>query len=158
MGIFQWDALDTSITFLSFVLAGVIGIMLSLSLSDEVESVPCNRRLFGALVLMFVTYGLMLQPATPKEQYIGFLVIIGACYSITDLAATEIHVDKIGEEDDPRMTASNKQMVMGWLNSTASFTRIFSAIITGYIYSYYSEPGYALSRRPYAIYGCAFGV
>lgn len=154
---FGWGALDTSITFLSFVLAGVIGIMLSLSLSDEVESVPCNRRLFGALVLMFVTYGLMLQPATPKEQYIAFLVIVGACYSVTDLAVTEIHVDKIGEEDDPRMTASIKHMVMGLLNSTASFTRVVSSIVTGYIYSYYSAAN-NIDRRPYAVYGCGFGV
>merc|ERR1711998_361 len=155
--IFQWDALDTSITFLSFVLAGVIGIMLSLSLSDEVESVPCNRRLFGALVLMFVTYGLMLQAATPKEQYIAFLVIMSACFAMTDLAITEIHIDKIGEDDDMRTTASNKQMVMSMLNSTASFTRIVSSIVVGYIYSYWSENG-NIPRRPYAVYGCGFGV
>jgi len=152
--LFGWDALDISITYLSFVVAGVIGIMLSLCLSDEV---PCNRRLFGGLVLMFVTYGLMLQPSTPKEQYIGFLVIIGACYAVCDLSITEIHVDKIGEEDDPRITASNKQMVMGWLNSTATFTRILGSIVTGYIYSYWSESNHA-SRRPYAVYGCGFGV
>jgi len=152
--LFQWQSTDIAITYLAFLTAGVIGLMLSLSLSDEV---PCNRRLFGALVLMFVTYGLMLQPHTPKEQYIAFLVVVGACYYVTDIAMTEIHVDKIGEEDDSRMTASHKQMVMGWLNSTASFTRIVSAIITGYIYQYYSEPNH-LGRRPYAVYGCAFGV
>jgi len=152
--LFQWQSVDIAITYLAFLTAGIIGLMLSLSLSDEV---PCNRRVFGALVLMFVTYGLMLQPHTPKEQYIAFLVVIGACYYIVDIAMTEIHVDKIGEEDDPRMTASNKLMVMGWLNSTASFTRIFSSIITGYIYAYYSESGH-LARRPYAVYGCAFGV
>lgn len=152
--LYGWGALDTSITYLAFMAAMLIGIMLSLSLSDEV---PCNRRVFGSFVMMFVTFGLMLQPATPKEQYIGFLVLIAACYSITDLALTEIHVDKIGEEDDSRMTASNKQMVMSWLNSTASFTRMVSAIITGYIYSYWSESNH-LSRRPYAVYGCGFGV
>jgi hypothetical protein len=152
--LFGWGALDMSITYLSFFIASIIGLMLSLSLSDEV---PCNRRLFGALVLTFVTYGLMLQPATPKEQYIAFLVIVSACYAISDLALTEIHVDKIGEEDDPRMTASHKQMIMSWLNSTASFTRMVSAIITGYIYTYYSESNH-VDRRPYAVYGCGFGV
>jgi|ERR1711865_20974 len=152
--LFQWQSVDIAITYLAFLVAGIIGLMLSLSLSDEV---PCNRRVFGALVLMFVTYGLMLQPHTPKEQYIAFLVVIGACYYVTDIAMTEIHVDKIGEEEDARMTASHKHMVMGWLNSTASFTRIFSSIITGYIYAYYSEAG-QLARRPYAVYGCAFGV
>ena len=35
--LFGWDALDISITYLSFVVAGVIGIMLSLCLSDEVR-------------------------------------------------------------------------------------------------------------------------
>merc|ERR1712159_977873 len=134
--LFQWQSVDIAITYLAFLVAGIIGLMLSLSLSDEV---PCNRRVFGALVLMFVTYGLMLQPHTPKEQYIAFLVVIGACYYVTDIAMTEIHVDKIGEEDDPRMTASHKHMVMGWLNSTASFTRVVSAIVTGYIYAYYSQ-------------------
>merc|ERR1711998_195125 len=133
---FQWGAMDISITYLSFLVAALIGLMLSLSLSDEV---PCNRRLFGALVLLFVTYGLMLQPHTPKEQYIAFLVVAGACYYVTDIAMTEIHVDKIGEEDDARMTASHKHMVMGWLNSTASFTRIVSSIVTGYLDDYYSE-------------------
>merc|ERR1719231_84066 len=122
---FGWGALDTSITFLSFVLAGVNGIML--------------------------------QAATPKEQYIAFLVIIGACYAVTDLAVTEIHVDKIGEEDDPRMTASIKHMVMGLLNSTASFTRVVSSIVTGYIYSYWSAAN-NIDRRPYAVYACGFGV
>jgi len=151
---FQWDALDISITYLSFIVAGIIGIMLSLSLSDEV---PCNRRLFGAFVLMFVTYGLMLQSSTPKEQYIAFLVIIGACYAVCDLAITEIHVDKIGEEDDYRLTASMKHMIMSWLNSTATFTRVVSAIVTGYVYSYFSESNH-LDRRPYAVYGCGFGV
>lgn len=152
--LFQWQSADIAITYLAFLVAGIIGLMLSLSLSDEV---PCNRRLFGALVLMFVSYGLMLQPHTPKEQYIAFLVVVGACYYVTDIAMTEIHVDKIGEEDDPRMTASHKHMVMGWLNSTASFTRIVGAIVTGYIYNYYTEPNH-LTRRPYAVYGCAFGV
>jgi len=152
--LFQWQSTDIAITYLAFLAAGIIGLMLSLSLSDEV---PCNRRLFGALVLMFVTYGLMLQPHTPKEQYIAFLVVCGACYYVTDIAMTEIHVDKIGEEDDPRMTASHKHMVMGWLNSTASFTRIISAIVTGYIYAYYSEKDH-ITRRPYAVYGCGFGV
>merc|ERR1712054_637973 len=142
--------MDISITYLSFLVAALIGVLLSLSLSDEV---PCNRRLFGALVLMFVTYGLMLQPHTPKEQYIAFLVVCGACYYVTDIAATEIHVDKIGEEDDPRMTASHKQMVMGFLNSTASFTRIVSSILVGYIYSYWSQAN-NIDRRPYALYGC----
>jgi len=150
---FQWSAMDISITYLSFLVAALIGVLLSLSLSDEV---PCNRRLFGALVLMFVTYGLMLQPHTPKEQYIAFLVVVAACYSLTDTALTEIHVDKIGEEDDSRLTASHKHMIMGWLNSTASFTRIVSAIVTGYIYSYWTTN--SLNRRPYAIYGCGFGV
>lgn len=151
--LYGWGSLDTSVTYTSFVVAGVIGIMLSLSLSDEV---PCNRRLFGSFVVMFVTYGLMLQPHTPKEQYIAFLVLLGASFTVADLAITEIHVDKIGKEDDDRMTASIKHMVLGWLNSTACFTRVFSAIITGYIYSYYSEM--ALDRRPYAVYGCGFGV
>merc|ERR1711998_615049 len=115
---FQWSAMDISITYLSFLVAALIGVLLSLSLSDEV---PCNRRLFGALVLMFVTYGLMLQASTPKEQYIAFLVIISACFAISDLAVTEIHIDKIGEDEDPRSTASQKHMIMSWLNTTASF-------------------------------------
>ena len=63
----------------------------------------------------------------------------------------------LSQEDDPRITASNKQMVMGWLNSTATFTRILGSIVTGYIYSYWSESNHA-SRRPYAVYGCGFGV
>merc|ERR1712100_214430 len=62
--LFKWGARDISITYLAFLLAGIIGLLLCLSLSDEV---PCNRRLFGAMVMCFVTYGLMLQPSTPKE-------------------------------------------------------------------------------------------
>ena len=152
--LFKWGARDISITYLAFLLAGVVGILLCLSLSDEV---PCNRRLFGSMVMCFVTYGLMLQPSTPKEQYIAFLVLLGASYYVADLSVTEIHVDKIGEDEDKRMTASNKLMVMSWLNSMATFARIGGAIVTGYIYDYYSSES-NLARRPYAIYGCGFGV
>jgi len=152
--VFKWDALDTSITYSALIIAGLVGIVLNLSVSDEV---PCNRRLFGALVLTFVTYGVMLQPSTPKEQYIGFLVLIACCFYICDLALTEIYIDKIGEEDSPRMTAAGKLTFMNWLNQTATFTRILGAIVSGYVYDYYSEPNH-VTRRPYAVYGCGFGV
>jgi len=152
--LFKWGAFDISVTYLAFLVAGCVGLLLCVSLTDDV---PCNRRLFGACVMMFVTYGLMLQPSTPKEQYIAFLVIIGCCYYIGDLSLTEIHVDKIGEDDDKRVTAATKLMIMGYLNTTATVTRILSAIITGYIYDYWSQKN-EVSRRPYAVYGCGFGV
>jgi hypothetical protein len=152
--IFKWGPLDTSITYGAFLLAGMVGVALNLSVSDEV---PCNRRMFGALVLTFVTYGVMLQPTTPKEQYIGFLVLVSCCFFICDLALTEIYIDKIGEEDSPRFTAAYKLMFMNWLNQTCTFTHILGAIVTGYIYDYYSESNH-IARRPYAVYGCGFGV
>lgn len=152
--IFKWGAMDISITYSTLIIAGMVGIALNLSVSDEV---PCNRRMFGALVLMFVTYGVMLQPNTPKEQYIGFLVLVSCCFFICDLALTEIYIDKIGEEDSARMTAAGKLLFMNWLNGTASFVRMLGAIVTGYVYEYYSAKNH-LSRRPYAVYGCGFGV
>lgn len=107
--------------------------------------------------MIFVTYGVMLQPSTPKEQYIGFLVLVGCCYYICDLALVEIYIDKIGEEENARMTAASKLMFMNWINQTANFTRILGAIVAGYVYSYFSEPNH-IARRPYAVYGCGFGV
>lgn len=151
---FLWGVTDTTITYLALILAGAVGVSLSLSLSDEV---PCNRRLFGGLVLTFVTYGVMLQPATPKEQYIGFLVLTGCCYFICDLALTEIYIDKIGEEDDPRWTSTMKTLQMTWLQSTQSFARIIGPIVAGYIYSYYSAQS-RIPHRSFAIYGCGFAV
>jgi len=152
--VFEWGALDISITYGALIISGLVGIAVSLSVSDEV---PCNRRLFGALVMIFVTYGVMLQPSTPKEQYIGFLVLMGCCFFICDLALVEIYIDKIGEEDNARLTAACKLQFMGWINQTATVTRVLAAIVTGYIYSYFSEKNH-LSRRPYAVYGCGFGV
>lgn len=152
--VFEWAPFDISITYSALIVSGLVGIALSLSVSDEV---PCNRRLFGALVMIFVTYGVMLQPSTPKEQYIGFLVLVGCCYYICDLALVEIYIDKIGEEENPRLTAASKLMFMNWINQTANFTRILGAIVAGYVYSYFSEPNH-IARRPYAVYGCGFGV
>jgi len=150
---FEWKVLDISVTYLAFILAGVVGISLTLSL---IEEVPCNRRLFGGLVLTFVTYGVMLQPNTPKEQYIGFLVLTGCCYFICDLALVEIYIDKIGEEGDHRMTAHYKKLLMQWMHTTQSYARILGSIVTGYIYSYWTNNH--ISRRPYAVYGCGFAV
>jgi MFS family permease len=151
---FKWNVTDISVTYLAFIMAGIIGICLTLSL---IEEVPCNRRLFGGLVLCFVTYGVMLQPATPKEQYIGFLVLVGCCYTICDLAMVEIYIDKVGEENDPRMTASSKKSLMQMFHSGQAGARIVGSICSGYIYNYYSEKNH-LDRRPYAIYGCGFAV
>lgn len=151
---YTWNVTDISVTYLAFIIAGVIGISLTLSL---IEEVPCNRRLFGGLVLTFVSYGVTLQPATPKEQYIGFLVLVGCCYFICDLALVEIFIDKVGEENDARMTSAFKMLLMQWSHSGQSSARIIGSICTGYIYSYYSEKNH-LTRRPYAVYGCGFTV
>lgn len=151
---FSWGVMDTTVTYFALILAGAVGVSLTLSLSDEV---PCNRRLFGGLVLTFVTYGVMMQPATPKEQYIGFLVLTGCCYFICDLALTEIYIDKIGEEDDCRLTSTYKGLLMNWLNSTQSFARIIGSIVAGYIYSYYSAQS-RIPHRSFALYGCGFAV
>lgn len=150
---FEWGALDIAITYAAFMCAGLVGVSLNLSLSDDV---PCNRRLFGAIVMIFVTYGVMLQPTVPKEQYIGFLVIVGCCFYICDLAATEVYIDKVGVEDNDRMTAAYKLMFMNFMNTTATFCRVLGAIVTGYVYEYYHN--HKNGRLPYAVYGTGFGV
>eukprot|EP00656_Telonema_subtile_P013624 TRINITY_DN1691_c0_g1_i2.p1 TRINITY_DN1691_c0_g1~~TRINITY_DN1691_c0_g1_i2.p1 ORF type:complete len:494 (-),score=76.73 TRINITY_DN1691_c0_g1_i2:123-1604(-) len=151
---YGWNSSEIGSTWIAFTVVALIACMVAISCTRHI---PCNRRMFGAVVLMFVSYGLQLQPHTPRAQYIGFLCIFACAFHVIDLAVTEIYIDKIGEGEPQSSTLLNKMEVMTWFSNSATLTRILGAIVAGYIYDYYSSTEH-VSRRPYAIYAPPFAM
>lgn len=151
---YEWTSKSIGVAWIVFLVTAVLTIMIVVALA---VNVPTNRRLFGAVVLMFVTYGLMLQRRTPQAEYIAFLVFFSISFHIIELAVTETYMDKIGTADSPGLSAINKMKVMGWLNKMGAFTRVVGAVSAGYIYQYYSADGRD-HRRQYALYAPPFGI
>eukprot|EP00658_Telonema_sp_P-2_P080351 TRINITY_DN7984_c0_g1_i4.p1 TRINITY_DN7984_c0_g1~~TRINITY_DN7984_c0_g1_i4.p1 ORF type:complete len:486 (-),score=40.63 TRINITY_DN7984_c0_g1_i4:319-1776(-) len=151
---YGWNSAEIGSSWLGFVCFVLFIGLMTISLAQQI---PCNRRLFGAVVLMFVTYGLQLQPDEPREQYVAFLALFAAAFCVIDFAVTEIYMDKIGEGEPKSRTALIKMEVMSWFSHMAMFTRILGAIVAGYIYDYYSHDDH-VSRRPYAIYAPPFAI
>jgi len=150
---YHWASYDIGATWIAFLCVGALSAFLVLSCANNV---PCNRRMFGAVVLMFVTYGFMLQRKTPRAEYAAFLTLFAVSYSVLDLAATEVYMDKIGTADSRGLTAIKKMEVMTWLNDVASFSRVLGAIVAGYIWQFYTQ--HDIDRRPYAGYAPPFGI
>jgi len=151
---YGWSVVEIGTSWLAFSVFAMVACIVAVCLFRQV---PCNRRLFGAVTLMFVTYGLQLQPHTPSVHYIGFLGLFACAFHIIDLAATEIYMDKIGEGEPKSLTALNKMKVMTWFGNVAALTRVLGAIVAGYIYNYYSSDAHK-DRRPYALYAPPFAI
>jgi len=151
---YDWTTRSIGITWTALILTALLTISIMVALA---ANVPCNRRMFGAVVLLFVTYGLMLQRRTPKGEYCAFLVLFSISFHIIELAATETYMDKIGTSDTAALTAIDKMRVMSWLTKMGAFTRVLGAVVAGYIYQYYSTDGRD-HRRQYALYAPPFGI
>lgn len=151
---YDWGSSEIGSSWLGFTLMALLVSMITVLCTRQI---PCNRRMFGAVVLMFVSYGLQLQPHTPSAQYVGFLCLFACAFCVIDLTSTEIYMDKIGEGEPKSSTLLNKMQVMTWLSNVGTMTRVLGAVVAGYIYDYYSSTEH-VSRRPYAVYAPPFAI